>query len=249
MIGFLAGSGSAAWGDMVAGWSVWLAILAAVSMVFGNLLALAQKSVRRLLAYSAVANTGYLLVALSAHGESAASAALFYVVVYGLATLGALAVTARVESVQGSDSVSAFAGLVNRSPMMAVALLVFMLSLAGIPPLAGFTGKFVLFSSALADSSQSGVPGLSWLVGLAVVMSAISLYYYLSVIKQAFVKEAPEEGDSSEEKTAKHEEMTITHGLAIAIPAVALVLLGLFPALLLDPIKSALVETLARLAS
>lgn len=248
MIGFLGGAGSAAWGDMVAGWSVWLAILAAVSMVFGNLLAMAQKSVRRLLAYSAVANTGYLLLALSAHGESSASAALFYVVVYGLATLGALAVTARVERVQGNDSVSSFAGLVNRSPLMAVALLIFMVSLAGIPPLAGFAGKFVLFSSALADSSQAGVPGLTWLVGLAVVMSAISLYYYLSVIKQAFVKDAPE-GEASESITPEHVEMSVSHGLAIAIPAVALILLGLFPSMLLDPIKAALVETLARLAS
>jgi NADH-quinone oxidoreductase subunit N len=238
MIGFHAASGSAAWGGMVAGWSQWLAVLAAVSMVFGNVLALAQTSVRRLLAYSAVANTGYLLVALSANGVSAVGAALFYVVVYGLATLGALAVTAAVERERGNDSPAAFAGLVHRSPWQAVALLVFLTSLAGIPPLAGFVGKFAMFSAAMAESTKSGTPGLTWLVGLAAIMSAISLYYYLSVLKQAFVKEAPE-ADAVADSTAP-----LSHLLAIGLPAVALVVLGLFPALLLDPIARAVVESL-----
>ncbi len=238
MIGFHAASGSAAWGGMVAGWSSWLAVLAAVSMVFGNVLALAQTSVRRLLAYSAVANTGYLLVALSANGVSAAGAALFYVVVYGLATLGALAVAASVERERGNDSPSAFAGLVHRSPWQAVALMVFMTSLAGIPPLAGFVGKFAMFSAAMAESTKSGTPGLTWLVGLAAIMSAISLYYYLSVLKQAFVKEAPD-GEAIADST-----VSPSHLLAIALPAVALVVLGLFPALLLDPIARAVAESL-----
>ena len=238
MIGFHAASGSAAWGGMVAGWSSWLAVLAAVSMVFGNVLALAQTSVRRLLAYSAVANTGYLLVALSANGVSAAGAALFYVVVYGLATLGALAVAASVERERGNDSPSAFAGLVHRSPWQAVALMVFMTSLAGIPPLAGFVGKFAMFSAAMAESTKSGTPGLTWLVGLAAIMSAISLYYYLSVLKQAFVKEAPD-GEAIADST-----VSPSHLLAIALPAVALVVLGLFPSLLLDPIARAVAESL-----
>ena len=238
MIGFHGVSGSAAWGGMVAGWSSWLAVLAAVSMVFGNVLALAQTSVRRLLAYSAVANTGYLLVALSANGVSAAGAALFYVVVYGLATLGALAVTAFVERDRGNDSPAAFAGLVHRSPWQAVALLVFLTSLAGIPPLAGFVGKFAMFSAAMAESTRNGTPGLTWLVGLAAVMSAISLYYYLSVLKQAFVREAPD-GEGVRDST-----VSLSHLLAIALPAVALVVLGLFPALLLDPIARAVVESL-----
>jgi NADH-quinone oxidoreductase subunit N len=238
MIGFHSVSGSADWGGMLAGWSPWLAVLAAVSMVFGNVLALAQTSVRRLLAYSAVANTGYLLVALSANGVSAVGAALFYVVVYGLATLGALAVTAAVERERGNDSPAAFAGLVHRSPWQAVALLVFLTSLAGIPPLAGFVGKFAMFSAAMAESTRGGAPGLTWLVGLAAIMSAISLYYYLSVLKQAFVKEAPE-ADAVADSTAP-----LSHLLAIGLPAVALVVLGLFPALLLDPIARAVVESL-----
>ena len=237
-IGFHAAAGSAAWGGMAAGWSLWLAILAAVSMMFGNVLALAQTSVRRLLAYSAVANTGYLLVAMSANGKMAAGAALFYVIVYGLATLGALAVSAAVERDRGNDSPAAFAGLVHRSPWQAVALLVFLTSLAGIPPLAGFVGKFALFSAAMAESTRGGAPGLTWLVGLAAIMSAISLYYYLSVLKQAFVR------DAADGESAAGFAMSPAHALAVGLPAVALVVLGLFPAILLEPITRALVGSL-----
>ena len=201
-------------------------------MIIGNVLALAQTSVRRLLAYSAVANTGYLLVALSANGEYAAGAALFYVVVYGLATFGALAVTAAVEQERGDDSLGAFAGLVHRSPLQAVALLVFLTSLAGVPPLAGFAGKFMMFGAAMAESTTpQGTPGLTWLVGLAAVMSAISLYYYLMLLKQAFVRE---------DADATPVELSTSHRLALLIPAVLLVALGLFPALLLSPLTRAL---------
>ena len=237
-IGFHSAAGSAAWGGMVAGWSLWLAILSAVSMILGNVLALAQTSVRRLLAYSAVANTGYLLVAMSANGKLAAGAALFYVIVYGLATLGALAVSAAVERDRGNDSPAAFAGLVHRSPWQAVALLVFLTSLAGIPPLAGFVGKFALFSAAMAESTRGGAPGLTWLVGLAAIMSAISLYYYLSVLKQAFVR------DAADGESAAGFALSPAHALAVGLPAVALVVLGLFPAILLEPITRALVGSL-----
>ncbi len=116
-------------------------------------------------------------------------------------------------------------------------MLIFMMSLAGIPPFAGFAGKFVLFSSALADSLQNGMSGLAWLVGLAVVMSAISLYYYLSVLKQAFVHGGEHEG--GEPLT-----MSLSHTLAVVLPAIAIVVLGIFPALLLDPIKAAVLAAL-----
>jgi NADH-quinone oxidoreductase subunit N len=95
-----------------------------------------------------------------------------------------------------------------------------------------------MFSAAMAESTRNGTPGLTWLVGLAAVMSAISLYYYLSVLKQAFVREAPD-GEGVRDST-----VSLSHLLAIALPAVALVVLGLFPALLLDPIARAVVESL-----
>ena len=238
MMGFKEAGGSAAWGAMQPGWSLWLGVLAAVSMVFGNVLALAQSSVRRLLAYSAVANTGYLLVALAANGGLAASAALFYVVVYGLSTFGALAVTAAVERDRGDDSLTSFGGLVHRSPLQAVALLVFITSLAGIPPLAGFTGKFVMFSAAMAETTTNGTPGLTWLVGLGAIMSAVSLYYYLMVLKQAFVREAADPAPVA---------MSLPHRLAVLVPAVLVVVLGLFPSLLLSPLAAALAATLCGL--
>ncbi|MCX6874204.1 MAG: NADH-quinone oxidoreductase subunit N [Verrucomicrobia bacterium] len=235
MMGFEVVAGSAAWGAMKPGWSLWLGALAAVSMVFGNVLALAQSSVRRLLAYSAVANTGYLLVALAANGTTSSGAALFYVVVYGLATFGALAVTAAVERDRGDDSLGSFAGLVQRSPLQAVALLVFLTSLAGLPPLAGFVGKFAMFSAAMAESTTHGIPGLTWLVGLAAIMSAISLYYYLMVLKQALVREAADSAALA---------LPMSHRLAMTVPAVLLIALGLFPALLLSPLTAALAATL-----
>ena len=162
---------------------------------------------------------------------------MFYVVIYGLATLGALAVTAAVERDRGNDSPASFAGLVHRSPLQAVALLVFLASLAGIPPLAGFAGKFALFSAAMAASTHGGEPGLTWLVGLAAIMSAISLYYYLSVLKQAFVK------DSAGDRRGGRRFQPAMRSRS-GIPAVALVVLGLFPALLLDPITPAVIGTL-----
>jgi len=201
----------------------------------GNVLALAQTSVRRLLAYSAIANAGYLLVAFAANGPKSAAAALFYVVVYGLATLGAVAVTAAVERDCGDDKISSFAGLIHRSPFQAVCLLVFLTSLAGIPPLAGFVGKFSLFSHALAEG---GGMGLAWLVGLAALLSAVSLYYYLSILKQAFVV-----GETMQEMAAT-DGLPWSHALCIALPALAIVVLGVFPAQLAGPIGRAVASLL-----
>lgn len=229
--GFHAAAGSAAWGEIASGWAIWLAVLAAASILLGNFFALAQTSVRRLLGYSAIANTGYLLVGLCANDSAAHGAALFYVVIYSLATLGALAVTAAVERDRGDDSLASFAGLVHRAPMQALALLIFMASLAGIPPLAGFVGKFALFSKALAGTASGGTPGIAWLVALAAIMSALSLYYYLRVIKQAFVNDAP--------GTHPAPRLAFGHAIAIGLPALGLILLGLFPALLYGPIHSA----------
>jgi NADH-quinone oxidoreductase subunit N len=226
-------------GGVSAGWTVWLAILSAVSMIVGNLLALAQTGARRLLAYSAVANTGYLLVPLAAHDAKAAGTALFYVVVYGLATLGALAVTAAVERDRGTDQLTAFAGLAGRAPGQALALLVCLASLAGIPPLAGFTGKFALFSSALAATATAHHPGLLALVVLGAVLSAVSLYYYLALVKQAFVRPAPE-------STPAATTLPLGHTLAIGLPAALLIALGLMPSHLLAPLSRAVLHGLGR---
>ncbi|MBA3272377.1 MAG: NADH-quinone oxidoreductase subunit N [Chthoniobacterales bacterium] len=178
--------GNAAWHAMAAGWSPVLAAIAALSIVVGNLVALAQTNVRRLLAYSAVAHAGYTLLGLIAGGRDGFTATLFYTTTYAFTLLGAFGVVAGVRRQTGGDDFAHFAGLRRRSPVLAGCMAVFMLSLAGLPPLAGFFGKFYLFAAALrSDASQ----GLLWLVALALLGSLISLYYYLSILKVIFARE------------------------------------------------------------
>ncbi len=187
LVGFAPVHGSANWHAMVAGWSPVLAALAALSILVGNLVALAQTNVRRLLAYSAVAHAGYTLLGLVAGGRDGFSATLFYTTAYAITLVGAFGVVALVRRETGGDDFANFSGLWTRSPLLAGCMAIFMLSLAGIPPLAGFFGKFYLFSAALR---ASGDHGLLWLVALALFGSLISLYYYLIVLKVIFVDES-----------------------------------------------------------
>jgi NADH-quinone oxidoreductase subunit N len=187
VLGFKGAEGSAALQTWQPGWVPLLAIVATISMLLGNLAALVQTSVRRLLAYSAVAHAGYMLLAVSAHGRPSMAALLYYVLTYALTTLGAFGVVSIVQDQTGGDRLTDFAGLSRRAPVLSACMLVFMLSLAGIPPLAGFFGKFYVFSAALT----AGNPPLAllWLVILAIGLSVVSLYYYLQVLKQIFVAE------------------------------------------------------------
>jgi NADH-quinone oxidoreductase subunit N len=141
--------------------------------------------VRRLLAYSAIGHAGYMLLGLIAHTAMGRSALLYYVITYALASLGAFGVLGALEA-EGVDKIADLAGLNRRAPGLSLCMLVFLLSLAGIPPLAGFFGKFYIFAAALDAEPHLG---LLWLVLLAVAMSAVSLYYYLRVLKQVYVAE------------------------------------------------------------
>ena len=188
LVGFGPVHGSAAWHAMVAGWMPVLAMLAALSILIGNLVALAQSNVRRLLAYSAVAHAGYTLLGLVAGGSEGFSATLFYTTVYAFTLVGAFGVVALVRSETGGDDLTNFSALWSRSPLLAGCMSIFMLSLAGLPPLAEFFGKFYLFSAAIR---AGGNHGLLWLVALALFGSLISLYYYLIVLKVIFVDETP----------------------------------------------------------
>src|SRR5437868_535175 len=186
LVGFAPVHGSAGWHAMAAGWSPVLAALAALSIVIGNLLALAQSNVRRLLAYSAVAHAGYTLIGFVAGDREGFSAALFYITVYAVTLVGAFGVVGVVRRETGGDDFANFSGLVTRSPLLAGCMAIFILSLAGIPPLAGFFGKFYLFSAALHAVANQG---LLWLVALGLAGSFVSLYYYLLVLKVIFVDE------------------------------------------------------------
>jgi NADH-quinone oxidoreductase subunit N len=203
-------------------WSLILTVLSAASMVLGNLAALAQTSVRRLLAYSAVAHAGYILLGLAffSYSSRSAVAVLYYVLTYGLTTVGAFGVVAVVERATGSDKMDAFLGLHRRNPVLAAVLLVLFLSLAGIPPLVGFWAKFNLFAAVLGVSAGA-VPFA--LVALAVALSAVSLYYYLQVLKRAYVMQ----GVDDKPIKAHPVTMAVLVGIAAAV-----VMLGCFPALL-----------------
>ena len=203
-------------------WELILLILAVASMVLGNLAALVQGSVRRLVAYSAVAHAGYILLGLAylSYGPRSTEAILYYVVTYGLTTIGAFAVVDVVERATGSDRMEAFLGLHKRNPLLAAVLLVLFLSLAGIPPLVGFWAKFNLFAAVL-EVSRGAVPFA--IVALAVAFSAVSLYYYLQVLKRAYVMPA------ADESSLRVHPATL---LVLLLVTVGVVVLGCFPALL-----------------
>ena len=167
------------------GWFPAAAAVSAASLFIGNLGALAQQNVRRLLAYSAIAHAGSLLLGVIAAGYSGPGPVFYYAATYGLATVGAFGVIAVVERSGPCQKITDLAGLHSRSPLLAACLAVFILSLAGIPPLAGFFGKFAVFAAALQIAGLSGPVG--WLALLAIAMSAVALYYYLIVLKQALV--------------------------------------------------------------
>jgi len=189
VIGFAGAEGNGGWQAYQPGWVPVLAIVAVISMVLGNLTAIVQTSVRRLLAYSAIAHGGYMLLGVMTSGTNLSlSSLVYYSITYGLTALGAFGVVSIVQEWSGGDRLTDFAGLSRRAPALSACMMVFMLSLAGIPPLAGFFGKFYVFSAALSAPHGSG---LLWLIILASGMSAVSLYYYLQVLKQIYVVEAP----------------------------------------------------------
>jgi NADH-quinone oxidoreductase subunit N len=223
-VGLTAG-GNARHGQTTA-WGPLILVVAALSMMLGNLAAIVQTSVRRLLAYSAIGHAGYMLLGILANSALGLRALIYYVITYGLATIGAFGVLAALER-EGVDELADFAGLSRRASWLSFCMLIFLLSLAGIPPLAGFFGKFYVFSSALSAGA-----GLLWLVVLAIGMSAVSLYYYLRVLKQIYVLDVT--GD--EEAIQTPLVMRATIGL-IALLVVAL---GCFPELLLHWINAAL---------
>jgi NADH-quinone oxidoreductase subunit N len=223
-VGLMGAAGSAAWVNFSAGWALLIAILAAVSMLWGNLAAIAQTSVRRLLAYSAVGHAGYMLIALVGHSRQSLIALVYYVITYALATLGAFGVLSALE-VERVDSIADFAGLGKRAPGLAFCLSIFLLSLAGIPPLAGFLGKFYVFVSALEIEDHFG---LLWLVLLALGMSVVSFYYYLRILKQAYVSKPVTAGAAI--------QVPVATRIALWVTAALVVIFGCLPDLLLDRI-------------
>jgi NADH-quinone oxidoreductase subunit N len=223
VIGFAGAEGAVTWGSHMPGWVPVIAFVAALSMVLGNFVAIMQTSVRRLLAYSAIGHVGYMLLALVSHTGQSFGALLYYSTTYALTTIGAFGVVAVVEAKIGGDKLSDFSGLSRRAPLLSFCMLIFLLSLAGIPPLAGFFGKFYLFASTL--TAESKTLGLLWLVILAIAMSAVSLYYYLQVLKRIYISDPPAEAGPI--------QTPIVSLVVICLIAFGVVVLGCAPNMLL----------------
>jgi NADH-quinone oxidoreductase subunit N len=211
-------------------WSALLWALAALTMTVGNVVALAQSNLKRMLAYSSIAHVGYMLMGLVAGGAAGAGAILFYLLAYTFTTIGAfgaigLCARAGEEAVEVGD----YSGLARRHPVLALALTLFLLSLIGIPPLAGFVAKFYLFGSAVRA-------GYVWLTVLAVLNTAIAAYYYLRVIVYMYMREPDGEGVAV--------TSSLAGGLALTLAIVGIVVLGLIPAPFADLAQAAVAPLL-----
>jgi NADH-quinone oxidoreductase subunit N len=208
---------------------MYLVILAALTMVVGNIAALVQKNIKRLLAYSSVAQAGYLLIPLAVLGNGNAQENIwlalgevtFYLAAYLFMTMGAFAILTHVTREAGNETVEAFRGLYKRSPFQAVAMTVFMLSMAGMPITAGFFGKFYIFLGAINTQ-------MYWLAALLFLTSAIAFYYYFGVLKAIYMKDS--EAPVTEQKLA----LPWSLGLIAWVGVIGTVALGVFPSLFLD---------------
>src|SRR5262245_47437214 len=170
-------------------WSVLFGVLAFVTMTIGNLVALLQTNIKRLMAYSSIANVGYMLVGMATGTAAGSSAVLFYLLSYAVTNLGAFIVITVMANYAPDDEISGYTGLARRSPLLAMALTAALLSLAGIPPFVGFFAKLYLFLAAIQTASV----WLQLLVVWALIMSAVSLYYYGRVVQVMWMGEAPAE--------------------------------------------------------
>lgn len=207
-------------------WAFVLYYLAIATMVFGNVAALVQRHLKRLLAYSSIAHAGYLLVGVVAmirQEQAGASAVLFYLLAYTLMTVGAFAIVAHLSSFEAdADALDGYRGLARRHPWLAAGLTIFLISLAGIPPLIGFVGKFALFSAAVKAN-------LIDLVIIGVLTSALSVYYYIRVVYLMYMTEA-EEGAP----TASAAALDWPGRVALVVTGVLTLLLGIAPGRLLE---------------
>jgi NADH-quinone oxidoreductase subunit N len=167
----------------------WISILAIVSvltMTVGNVLALVQKNIKRLLAYSSIAHAGYILIGVVALSQLGMTSVVFYLIAYLITNLAAFGIVMTFSRVVGSDEISAYSGLSRRKPWLALAMMVAFLSLAGMPPLAGFVAKIFVFAAAVKV-------GLIWLAFVGVLNSIVGLYYYLTVLKYVYLFRSDDE--------------------------------------------------------
>jgi NADH-quinone oxidoreductase subunit N len=216
-------------GAMHAQWTIAIIVLAIVTMTLGNVVAIAQKNVKRMLAYSTIAHTGYILVGVAAYtgfsnGNSAAvEGVLYYTFVYVFMNIGAFAIIAWLQRNGGGDKLDDFSGLAAWAPLPAIAMAICLISLTGIPPTVGFLGKFYIFLAAVKSD-------LVWLAVIGVLNSAISAFYYLRVIVYMYMREP-------EKQLARKPSPMLMTGIVIA--ALAALFFGLYSTPIFDLARSA----------
>jgi NADH-quinone oxidoreductase subunit N len=193
-------------------WALIFGVLAALSMTLGNLGAIRQRNIKRMLGYSGIAQAGYLLVGVAALSAAGVASVLFYALAYTVANLAAFGVVITVANANGSSEIKDYAGLAKRAPLVALTCAIALLSLGGLPLMAGFMAKFYVFLSAAKA-------GLIWLVAIGVINSVISLYYYLRVIYEMYVREGETESLTVDGPAA----------LAMSLCIAGVFALGVFP--------------------
>ena len=199
-----------------------LAIIAASSMILGNIVAIAQTNIKRMLAYSSIAHAGYMIIGLAAGNQMGKNGIMFYLVAYTFMNMGAFGILALLENEEGKNlSFDDYSGLARKRPFLAALMAIFMFSLAGIPPFAGFLGKYYVFVAAInAD--------LTWLAIVGVLTSVIAVYYYLRLVVLMYFQE-------SEVLLPAHSSNTSIAFLSIA--ALVIVFIGIYPSSILDIIN------------
>ena len=197
--------------DLIPYWVIVVAALSVFSMTLGNALALPQKNIKRLLAYSSIAHAGYALIGVAALSELGITSVVFYLAVYVVTNLAAFGGVAAFWRISGSDQISDYAALSRRSPKLALIMLVTFLSLAGMPPLGGFVAKFFVFAAAVNA-------GLVWLAIIGVLNAIVGLYYYLVVLKVVYLFRSEDED--------KPIPMTRPYTMALTILVIGIILLG-----------------------
>lgn len=192
-------------------WGLLVGILAGAAMVWGNVAAVRQTNIKRMLAFSSIAQAGYIMIGMLALNDIGLSSVSFYMFTYLFANMGAFAIVAIFEDKTGSTQIKSYSGLARTSPFYAASMSVFMLSLAGIPPLAGFFAKYYVFAAAIKMAGSNEIhQWLYWLVGVGLITSVFALYYYANVIKTMYF--TPDESP---------------YKLPLSLPGSAVVLIGL----------------------
>lgn len=192
-------------------WTWVLAVMATLTMTIGNVLALVQTNIKRLLAYSSIAHAGYAMIGLVALSELGTASLVFYIATYILTNLVAFAVVIVFTRTAGSEEIEDYAGLSRRAPFLSLALLIAMLSLGGMPPLVGFVAKFYVFASAVQS-------GWIWLAFVGVINAIIGLYYYLTVLKVVYLYRS--------EKDDVVVRVPRSYAFVLALCSLAIILIG-----------------------